>query len=151
MAEKLPTDKAVKNARVQGNGRDSVLRDGGGLEMRVYRAGGKIWQLRYQHAGKRRIMRIGEYRGVSLKDARRAADDAHKLLDRGIDPQVHAEDESAAQQEAERIARMNRPPARPLLMYSCSGTRPSCHNARMGPICSELCRRTCLPSSVMWR
>lgn len=104
MAEKLLNDKLVQNTRPKKA--DFILRDGGGLEMRVYHTGGKVWQLRYQHAGKRRVMRIGEYPGVSLKDARKSADGAHKLLDQGIDPQVQAEGEKQAQVEAERIAKM---------------------------------------------
>jgi hypothetical protein len=69
MAEKLLNDKQVQNIKPEK--REMIYRDGGGLELRVYPSGGKIWQLRYQCNGKRRIMRVGEYPHVSLKDARK--------------------------------------------------------------------------------
>ncbi|MBU2835202.1 MULTISPECIES: tyrosine-type recombinase/integrase [Acidithiobacillus] len=104
MAEKLLNDKQVQNIKPEK--REMIYRDGGGLELRVYPSGGKIWQLRYQCDGKRRIMRVGEYPHVSLKDARKKADKAHEQLDSGVDPQVYAEEQERAKQEAARIAKM---------------------------------------------
>jgi len=102
MATKLLDAKKVANLKP--GPVERIHRDGGGLELRVYPTGGKAWQLRYQFNGKRRVMRLGEYPGVSLKEARAKADDARKLLDSGTDPQVYAEERA----EAERIARMER-------------------------------------------
>ena len=83
-----------------------IKRDGGGLEIRVYPSGGKIWQLRYEFGGKRRIMRLGEYPALSLAGARRKAEDAHRMLDAGIDPKVHEEEQENARIEADRIAKI---------------------------------------------
>lgn len=85
---------------------ERIHRDGDGLELRVYPSGGKIWQLRYQFGTTRRIMRLGEYPALSLAGARSDADNAHKLLDAGIDPKVHEEEQGKAKIEAERIAKM---------------------------------------------
>ncbi|MGC9217622.1 tyrosine-type recombinase/integrase [Acidithiobacillus sp.] len=85
---------------------ERIHRDGDGLELRVYPSGGKIWQLRYQFGTTRRIMRLGEYPALSLADARKKTDKAHELLDAGIDPKAHAEEQAKAKIEAERIAKM---------------------------------------------
>ncbi|MGK9453076.1 tyrosine-type recombinase/integrase [Acidithiobacillus caldus] len=83
-----------------------IKRDGGGLELRIYPSGGKVWQLRYQSEHGRRIYRLGEYPGVSLAEARKKAGELRKLLDAGVDPKVQEEQERQARLEAERIAKM---------------------------------------------
>lgn len=98
------SDRKVKNARPAKD--EYVLRDGGGLELRIYPSGGKVFQLRYRFGNARRILRLGEYTALTLAQARRKAADARRLLDEGVDPKVRAEEQERARIEAERIAKM---------------------------------------------
>ncbi|MGK9452713.1 tyrosine-type recombinase/integrase [Acidithiobacillus caldus] len=67
--------------------KDTYLRDGDGLELRILRkTGKKVWQLRYTFEGKRKVIGLGDYATCSLKDARLKAMDAKKLLSTGMDP-----------------------------------------------------------------
>ncbi|MBK9161257.1 MAG: integrase arm-type DNA-binding domain-containing protein [Nitrosomonadales bacterium] len=62
------------------------LGDGGGLFLLVQPNGSKYWRLKYRHAGKEKLLALGVYPDVSLKDARARRDDARKLLANGSDP-----------------------------------------------------------------
>lgn len=67
--------------------KDTYLRDGDGLELRILRmTGKKVWQLRYTFDGKRKVLGFGDYATCSLRDARLQAMDAKKLLSLGKDP-----------------------------------------------------------------
>lgn len=67
--------------------KDTYLRDGDGLELRILRkTGKKVWQLRYTFEGKRKVIGLGDYATCSLRDARLKAMDAKKLLSTGLDP-----------------------------------------------------------------
>jgi integrase len=68
-----PTDKPYK------------LADSRGLFLLVSKAG-KYWRLKYRFAGKEKLLAIGVYPAISLKDARHKADEAKQLLLDGIDP-----------------------------------------------------------------
>ncbi|HOY68292.1 MAG TPA: integrase arm-type DNA-binding domain-containing protein [Candidatus Ozemobacteraceae bacterium] len=67
---------------------DKVLKlfDGGGLFLQVTPAGGKWWRLKYRFAGKEKLLAIGTYPDISLKEARHRQGKAKELLDAGIDP-----------------------------------------------------------------
>ena len=60
--------------------------DGGGLELRVHKSGGKNWVLRLTIRGKRRNFGLGGYPGVSLKEARAEAEEIRHRVRRGLDP-----------------------------------------------------------------
>ena len=62
------------------------LSDGGGLQLHVTPAGGKLWRLAYRFEGKQRTLAIGRYPDISLKAARAARDDAKALIAAGRDP-----------------------------------------------------------------
>jgi len=117
MAANLLTDKAIRNAKA--TDREIILRDGGGLELRIYRNGLKAWQYRYQFQGKRRVLRLkngespADYPDVSLAEARDLASEQRKILSRGVDPVAYAEEQRQererqrlAEEEAARIALM---------------------------------------------
>ncbi|MCE5360079.1 MAG: integrase arm-type DNA-binding domain-containing protein, partial [Acidithiobacillus sp.] len=110
MAANLLTDKAIRNAKA--TDREFILRDGGGLELRVYPNGTKAWQYRYQFQGKRRVLRLkkgenpADYPDVSLAEARALAGEQRKILSKGVDPVVYAEEQRLAEEEAARIAKM---------------------------------------------
>lgn len=60
--------------------------DGGGLFLNVTPAGGRYWRLKYRYAGKEKLLALGVYPEVSLKDARERRDVARRHLDGGEDP-----------------------------------------------------------------
>ena len=69
-----PKDKPIK------------IFDGGGLFLLVTPKGGKWWRLQYRMGGKRKLISLGVYPAVGLKDARERRDEARKQLAAGIDP-----------------------------------------------------------------
>ncbi|MGJ0580609.1 tyrosine-type recombinase/integrase [Xenorhabdus bovienii] len=69
-----PKDKAYK------------LSDGGGLHLYISPTGSKSWRLKYRIAGKEKLLTIGIYPVISLADARKAREEAKKLLTEGTDP-----------------------------------------------------------------
>ena len=60
--------------------------DGRGLFLNVSKTGGKRWILRFQLNGRRRDMGLGSWPEISLADARQMAEEARKLVAKGIDP-----------------------------------------------------------------
>ncbi len=62
------------------------LSDGGGLQLWVSPDGAKRWRLAYRFAGAQKLLAIGVYPAVGLKEARAARDRAKKLLANGEDP-----------------------------------------------------------------
>ncbi len=63
--------------------------DGGGLYLFIPTTGSKLWRLAYRFDKKTKLLSLGEYPAVSLKDARERREDAKKLLAQDIDPGLH--------------------------------------------------------------
>jgi integrase len=85
-----PTDKPYK------------LADGGGLCLLIPPSGAKLWRWRYRVDGKEKMMALGEYPLVSLREARERHSEARKALADGIDPMAERKAEvEAKQKEAE--------------------------------------------------
>ncbi|MDR2572737.1 MAG: tyrosine-type recombinase/integrase [Desulfovibrio sp.] len=59
---------------------------GNGLSLEVSPEGGKRWRFRYRFRGKAKMISLGTYPLVSLKDARSKAIDAKKELESGVEP-----------------------------------------------------------------
>jgi integrase len=78
------TDTAIRQAKPATKARK--LFDGAGLFLQVSPQGGKWWRLKYRFAGKAKLISLGIYPEVSLKQARDRRDEARKLLAEGIDP-----------------------------------------------------------------
>jgi len=64
-----PTDKPYK------------IGDSGGLHVLVNPGGSKLWRLAYRHHGKQKLLALGTYPAVSLRDARKSRDEARELLE----------------------------------------------------------------------
>jgi integrase len=80
------TDIAIRNAKV---GKTAVkLFDGGGLYLFVSAAGGKLWRMKYRYLGKEKLLSLGAYPAVGLKEAREKREAAKILLAKGGDPGV---------------------------------------------------------------
>jgi integrase len=92
------TNARVLNARAAD--RNYKLADSRGLHLLVSTAGGKSWRLKYRYGGKERLLTLGRYPSVTLASARQRAEDARKLLEKGMDPAVAARQEKQARIEA---------------------------------------------------
>lgn len=60
--------------------------DGGGMFLWLTKAGGRYWRLKYRFGGREKLLALGVYPEVSLKEARELAGEARKLLADGLDP-----------------------------------------------------------------
>lgn len=81
------TDTAIRNAKP--GDKPVKMFDERGLFLIVTPAGGKWWRLRYKIDGKEKLLSLGIYPDVGLKDARARRDVARKLLADGVDPGEH--------------------------------------------------------------
>jgi hypothetical protein len=88
------TDSRIRSVRPAD--RPQKLFDGGGLFLFVTPVGGKLWRLKYRFGTKEKLLSLGTYPHISLKDARTKREEAKALLAQGIDP--------AAKRKAERQA-----------------------------------------------
>jgi hypothetical protein len=88
------TDTAVRQAKP---GQKPIkLYDGQGMFVLVTPAGGKWWRFRYRFDGKEKLLSLGTYPDISLKDARERREAARKLIAQGIDPGAERKAEKAA-------------------------------------------------------
>ena len=90
------SDTEVRSAKPKD--KQYSLYDGDGLELRISPAGSKRWMIRYKrpHLNKPNVIKVGNYPETSLAAARKIRTEYRELLDRGIDPQKHAEQQSNA-------------------------------------------------------
>jgi len=73
------------------------LTDEKGLALLVNPSGSKLWRLRFRASGVEKMLGLGAYPEVSLKDAREKRDDMRKQLAAGQDPSVQRRIEKVAQ------------------------------------------------------
>jgi integrase len=88
------TDTAVRNAK--GKDKPYKLSDERGLFLLVNPNGSRWWRLKYRVLGKEKLVSLGVYPDVSLKDARARRDDSRTLLANGVDPSVNRQVQKAA-------------------------------------------------------
>lgn len=86
-AKKPLSDTAIRAARPRAT--DYKVFDGHGLYLLVRPTGAKLWRLKYRIGGKEKLLSFGQYPDVTLKEAREAAQEARKLISRGICPIQH--------------------------------------------------------------
>lgn len=72
------TDTFIRH--VTANGKAQKHSDGGGLFLYVTPTGKKSWRLTYRFAGKQKLLSLGPYPSVGLREAREKREDAKKLL-----------------------------------------------------------------------
>lgn len=78
------SDSAIRTAKP--SEKPYKLYDDGGLFLLVATSGGKLWRLKYRFGGKEKLLAIGAYPAISLKEARERRDGARKLLAADVDP-----------------------------------------------------------------
>lgn len=86
------TNTAILNAMPAGKA--YKLYDELGLFIQVTPSGGKWWRFKYRFLGKEKLISLGIYPDVSLKDAREKRDQARKLIASGKDPSEVSKPES---------------------------------------------------------
>ncbi|MCP5173750.1 MAG: integrase arm-type DNA-binding domain-containing protein [Moraxellaceae bacterium] len=89
------TDTTIKTAKP--TDKEYKVSDGGGLYLLIKPNGGKYWRLKYRYLGKEKLLALGVYPEVSLKEARLKRDVAKKRLENGTDP-------SEAKKEEKRLS-----------------------------------------------
>lgn len=77
------TDTGVKNAKP--GPKPVKLFDGEGLFLLIQPNGGKLWRLKYRFGGKEKLLALGTYPEIKLKDARERRQAARELIAKGID------------------------------------------------------------------
>jgi integrase len=80
------TDVRVRNAKP--TSKPQRLWDSGGLYLEVSPAGGKLWRFKYRFDGKEKLLALGKWDTVTLREARELRDDWKKFLAKGTDPSV---------------------------------------------------------------
>jgi len=88
-------DSGIRTAKA--GTRAKKLFDGGGLFLLLNPNGTRYWRLKYRTGGKEKLLGLGVYPAVGLKEAREKRDDARKLVAAGIDP--------SAKRQADKVAR----------------------------------------------
>src|SRR3984893_19405910 len=81
------------------SGKSYKLADSGGLCLLIAPSGSKLWLWRYRFDGKEKMMALGEYPLVTLKEARERHFAARKALAAGIDPMAERKAEAEAKQK----------------------------------------------------
>lgn len=90
------TDTTIRNAKP--GAKPAKLFDERGLFMIVTPAGGKWWRFKYRFDNKEKLLSLGVYPDVGLKDARERRDAARKLIASSIDPGQHRKAHKATTQ-----------------------------------------------------
>src|SRR5262245_47283857 len=101
------TESKIAKAKIPAGKRQLILRDGGGLSVRILPGGSKTYWFRYRTAGGREssvghMVKIGSAGATPLADARKAARVLAGRVARGGDP---AAERQEAKREAERRER----------------------------------------------
>ncbi|MCL1916553.1 MAG: integrase arm-type DNA-binding domain-containing protein [Desulfovibrionaceae bacterium] len=78
------TDTAIRAAKPTAT--PQKLFDGNGLFLFIAPSGAKSWRLKYRFQGREKLLTLGTYPLLSLKEARESCTDAKKMLSGGIDP-----------------------------------------------------------------
>ena len=88
---------AIKVENAKPDTRTRKLFDGRGMYLEVTPKGGKRWRLKYRFQRKEKLLSLGVYPDISLKEARQRRDAARNLLAHGVDPSAARKAERAAQ------------------------------------------------------
>ncbi len=89
------TDTAIRQAKPAIKAQK--LFDEKGLFLLVSPGGGKWWRLKFRFSGKEKLLSLGTYPEVGLKEARERRDKARKLVANGIDPSQAKKEKRAAE------------------------------------------------------
>ena len=87
------TDKKVKSTKP--TGKEQLLSDGRGLQLRIMPNGTKSWRFVYKSpaTGKRSNITLGKYPDLSIANARKITEGHRELVALNIDPKHHKKEE----------------------------------------------------------
>ena len=89
------TDSIIKNEKP--TDKRKQLADGNGLVLYIMPNGSKLWRYRYRYNGRPKMLSLGEYPTVTLKDARAERERVSDLLVQGIDPSIERKEKKLSQ------------------------------------------------------
>lgn len=95
----MPTNATLLSDRqLKATGKDFVLSDGDGLQLRVRTSGSMMWNFNYREplTRSRLNMALGPYPDLSLANARKKAVEARELLAQRIDPKAQRDEQRQA-------------------------------------------------------
>lgn len=92
------SDTAVRNAKP--NDKPYKLSDKKGLFLLIHPNGSKYWRMKYRYGGKEKLLALGIYPDVGLREARDRRDEARKLLANGVDPGIVKKQSKASIRES---------------------------------------------------
>lgn len=92
------TDSAIRTAKPGEKARK--LSDGGGLFLLVSPNGGKWWRLKFRFEGKEKLLSLGTYPEVGLREAREKREEMRRMLAAGVDVSENRKANKAARAEA---------------------------------------------------
>lgn len=78
--------KATTVEKIKPSTKAKKVFDERGLFLLVNPTGSKLWRFKYRFNGKEKLLALGPYPEISLKEARNRREDARSLLANGIDP-----------------------------------------------------------------
>ena len=84
MATNLLSDKEIKS--IKPSSKTETYSDGNGMHLEVTVKGSKRWRFRYRYDNKAKLVSLGVYPEITLKDARVKRDTARALVAQGQDP-----------------------------------------------------------------
>lgn len=93
------TETAIKHATFSKYGKRKKLADGGGLYLDIQKVG-RYWRMKYRYGGKEKLLALGKYPEVTLKQARAGREQAKRLLAEDMDPVANRAISKAKQVEA---------------------------------------------------
>jgi len=79
--------------------KDYKVSDEKGLYLLIKKNGAKYWRIKYRINGKEKLLSLGVYPDVSLKEARESRDLARKQISEGVDPSLTRKLEKAGSKE----------------------------------------------------
>ena len=91
------SETVIRNAKPAA--KPQYLFDGEGLFLEVTSQGSKLWRMKYRFEGKSKLISMGKYPEVSLKDAREKRDEARKLIAAGVNPCENRKSERIAAEQ----------------------------------------------------
>jgi len=92
------TDTTIRHAKP--TDKPQKLFDGSGLFLFISPNGAKSWRLKYRFQGREKLLTLGTYPQLSLREAREQSTDARKQLSGGIDPAAEKKAKAQSVQES---------------------------------------------------
>ena len=86
MARKTTPLSFIEIKSAKAKEKDYKLYDGGGLFLLVAKTGGKRWRLKYRFNNKEKVIALGVYPTITLKDARTKREEYKSLISNNINP-----------------------------------------------------------------